>query len=71
MGSGSRKGVPVLFVTVSEGKSAAEAEPIVATSDPAVVRAVGRLLARKLGAEELPRPALIAGVPSDRNPGGL
>jgi hypothetical protein len=48
----------VLIVKVLSGTSAEDAEPIVVTSSPAVVRAVGEALARELGAESSESRAL-------------
>ncbi len=44
----------MLIVKVCEGATASEAQPIVVTSDPDCVAAVGRVLAERLGVE-LPR----------------
>lgn len=46
--------VEMLIVKVCEGATASEAQPIVVTSDPDCVAAVGRVLAERLGVE-LPR----------------
>jgi hypothetical protein len=42
----------LIYVTVSEGPTAAEAVPVVATSDPEVVRAVREALDRVLADRE-------------------
>ncbi len=41
----------MLIVKVLEGESAASAQPIVVTTDPDAIAAVGRVLAERLGVE--------------------
>jgi hypothetical protein len=38
-----------LYLTILEGPSPAEAVPILSTHDPALIRAVGEVLAQRLG----------------------
>jgi hypothetical protein len=38
----------MLFLTISEGKAGDETEPIIATSDPAIIRAVIGALERRV-----------------------
>ena len=52
----------VLIVKVLQGDSMADAQPIVVTSSPAVVRAVGEAIAKELGAES-PEARALALVP--------
>ena len=40
-----------VFLTVSEGETATTAKPVIVTSDADAIAAVGRALARRLGAE--------------------
>lgn len=39
------------YLTISEGYSAAEARPIIATSDENVIRAAAREISKRLGAD--------------------
>ena len=48
----------MLIVKVLAGETLEDAEPIVVTSSPAVVAAVGRALAQELGAESVEARAL-------------
>jgi len=45
-----------LFVQICEGRSAADAQPVVASSDPEVVRAVMRALERRFDPDRRPTP---------------
>ncbi len=58
----------MLIVKVLQGDSPAVAEPIVVTSSPAVVRAVGEALARELCGDDGPRVLALLG--SDVHGGG-
>jgi hypothetical protein len=40
------------YLTISEGYSARDAEPIFATSDPYVIRIVAREISKRLGGEQ-------------------
>jgi len=53
----------VLYLTIRTGRSAATAEPILATSDIEIIGLVGREIARKLGADHVPPQVLqVAGL---------
>jgi hypothetical protein len=52
------------FVHVSEGDDAATAQDLLVIEEPALVRAIGHLIARRLGAVD-PRVSPLRPLPSD------
>lgn len=48
----------MLYLTISEGKSAATATPVVASKDPCIVEAVLEAIARRLGRITVPTAVL-------------
>jgi hypothetical protein len=54
------------FVHVSEGDDAATARDVLVIEEPALIRAIGELIARRLGSRTPERPTVVPLVKPDR-----
>jgi hypothetical protein len=59
----------VLYITIAEGENAADAQTIFASSDVALIEAVGKAIARRLGIQTPDRLLRVAKSPRPATPG--